>query len=243
MPMKTPIYGEFARYYDQLGWNRFAKITAERLKAFVKFRGTGDETVLDLACGTGELEYLLRKTKLKFTGVDISWQMLTRARQKNKDVEFFHGDITGVRLDRKFDIVVCYFDSVNHLSGITAMKKMFKTARMHLKPGGYFIFDMLTPEGLSHWESIDIRKDDDHYVVVNGHFDEEKIQAEVTIEGFVKSQGEEYVRFCQNVKECTYPLDKVAEALTIAGFDDITVTSFDLEEPVESTSRWYFVVS
>lgn len=241
--MKDPIYGEFARYYDFLGWNRFARVTAERLGNFIKFRGNGNEYVLDLACGTGELEYLLRKTRLNFTGVDISRKMLSEANRKTKGVKYIYGDMKDVRLGRKFDIAVCYFDSVNHLSGITALKRLFKTVKIHLKPGGYFIFDMLTPEGLEQWEAIDIRRDNNYYVVVNGHFDAEKIKAEVTIEGFVKSSDDKYIRICQNVKECSYPLDKVAEALTIAGFDDISVTSFDLDEPIESTSRWYFVVS
>jgi len=236
-------YGEFARYYDMLGWNRFAQICAERLKNFVAFRGAGEETVLDLACGTGELEYRLKRTKLQFTGVDISGKMLAEARRKNKGVKFIHGDITNVRLNRKYDLVVCFFDSVNHLSGITALKRLFKTARMHLKEGGFFLFDMLTPEGLERWEAIDIRKQEDFYVVINGHYDQEKIKAEVTIEGFVKSGRNTYRRFNQKVSECSYTLDKIAEALTIAGFDDISVTSFNNDEPVEETSRWFFVVS
>ena len=83
MNSKTQVYGEFARYYDKLGWNKFSQICAERLKAFVRFRGMGKETVLDLACGTGELEYRLKNSRLEFTGVDISWKMLSSARRKN----------------------------------------------------------------------------------------------------------------------------------------------------------------
>ncbi|MCP4582796.1 MAG: class I SAM-dependent methyltransferase [candidate division Zixibacteria bacterium] len=240
--MTDRIYGEFARYYDLLGWNRFAQFSAERLKNFVAFRGQGKETVLDLACGTGELEYRLKRTKMRFTGIDISWKMLTEARRKNKNVKFIHGDMTNVRLNQKFDIVVCFFDSVNHLSGITAIKRLFKTARMHLNKGGFFIFDMLTPEGLERWEAIDIRREKDYYVTINGHYDQDKIKAEVTIEGFVKSGRSTYQRFNQVVAECSFTLDKVAEALTIAGFDDISVTSFNNDEPIEETSRWFFVV-
>ncbi len=240
--MRLQVYGDFANYYDFLGWNRFARISAERLKNFVKFRGNGGETVLDLACGTGELEYLLADTELKFTGVDISRKMLTEARRKTSGVKYIYGDISDVRLGKKFDLAVCFFDSVNHLSGITAIKKMFKTVKMHLKPGGYFLFDMLTPEGLEQWEAIDIRRDDDHYVIVNGHYDPDKITVDVMIEGFVEKSKDTYTRFCQQIRECSLTLDKVAELLTIAGFDDISVTSFDLEEPIEHTSRWYFVV-
>lgn len=241
--IENQIYGDFGRYYDFLGWNRFSHICAERLKHFVKLRGNGSETVLDLACGTGELEHRLKKSRLKFTGVDISRQMLAQARPKRPDVRFVLGDMTNTRLNRSFDIVVCYFDSVNHLGGITALRKMFKTAKIHLKPGGFFLFDMLTPEGLEKWDSVDIRRGSDYYVSINGHFDPDKVKASVTIEGFVMAKGKTYQRFNQKITERSYSLDKVAESLTIAGFDDISVTSFDLTEPIEHTSRWYFVVS
>lgn len=237
------VYGDFANYYDILGWSNFARFSAERLKSFVIFRGHGNETVLDLACGTGELEYILRRTKLQFTGVDLSRKMLTQARRKNKGVKFCHGDLANVRLNKKFDLVVCFFDSINHLSGISAIKKAFKTARMHLKQGGFFIFDMLSPEGLEKWEAIDIRKQPDYYVTINGHYYPETIRAEVTIEGFVKFGNNSYKRFIQQVKERSLPLDIIAEALTIAGFNEISVTSFDTDEPIEAASRWFFVVS
>jgi len=84
--MKNQVYSEFAQYYDMLGWNKFAHVCAERLKTFVRFRGSGNETVLDLACGTGELEHRLQRTNLKFTGVDLSWQMLSQARRKTNGV-------------------------------------------------------------------------------------------------------------------------------------------------------------
>jgi len=237
------VYGDFANYYDMLGWGNFARLSAERLRNFVTFRGQGNETVLDLACGTGELEYILKRTKLQFTGVDLSWKMLSQARGKNKGMKFHHGDIANIRLNKKFDLVVCFFDSINHLSGISAIKKAFKTARIHLKQGGFFIFDMLSPEGLERWEAIDIRKRPDYYITINGHYDPDKIRAEVAIEGFVKFGNNSYRRFIQRVKECSFPLDVVAEALTIAGFNEISVTSFNTDEPIEAASRWFFVVS
>ena len=240
--MKDQIYSDFARYYDMLGWNRFSHVCAQRLKNFVRFRGDGSETVLDLACGTGELEYRLRQTNLQFTGVDLSWPMLTQARQKNNGVKFIHGDITSVRLNRKYDLVVCFFDSVNHLGGITAVKRLFKTARLHLNQGGCFIFDMLTPDGLGDWEALDIRRKQDYTVIINGYYDAEKIIAEINIEGFIKTGENTYKRFLQKLTERSYTFDKVAGALTNAGFDNISVTSFNPDEPVKSTSRWFFVV-
>ena len=241
--MKNQIYGEFAHHYDLLGWNRFAGICALRLANFVKLRGTGRESVLDLACGTGELEYRLRRTAMSFVGVDISHQMLKEARRKNPGGRFVHGDIASVRLNRKFDIVTCFFDSLNHLSGLTEIKKAFKTTRLHLRDGGFFIFDMLTESGLAGWESVEIRRGPEFYVTVNGHHDAEKARAEVKIEGFVLAAKGRYRRFKQTVAEQAYPFEVISDSLSGAGFKKIAVSSFNSDEPIEKTSRWFFVVS
>jgi SAM-dependent methyltransferase len=247
--MRNSTYEDFANYYDMLGWNRFSKLCAQRLENFVRLRGKGNETVLDLACGTGELEYRLNRTNLRFTGVDISQKMLKQARRKNKNIKFIHGDITSIRLNKHFDLVVCFFDSVNHLSGITTLYKMFKTARIHLRQNGFFLFDMLSPEGLAGWECIDIRRKPDYTLIVNGFYYPEKMMADITIEGFINARRRGstdktmYKRFLQKIYERSYTLDKVAESLTRIGFSKISVSSFDPYEPVKNASRWFFVVS
>jgi len=45
----------------------------------------------------------------------------------------------------------------------------------------------------------------------------------------------------QKIIEHSYTIDRIAESLTLAGFDDISVSSFNSNEPVENTSRWFFV--
>lgn len=240
--MKDQNYTDFAKYYDMLGWNRFSHVCAERLKNFVRFRGIGNESVLDLACGTGELEYKLRNTNLVFTGIDLSMPMLAQARRKNNGVKFIHGDITSIRLKQQYDIVVCFFDSVNHLSGITAVKKLFKTARLHLRKGGYFIFDMLTSDGLSEWEAVDIKRKPNYTVIVNGYYDTDKLAAEISIEGFIKSGKNTYNRFMQKLIERSYDFDTIVESLEKAGFENISVSAFNPDEKIKQTSRWFFVI-
>lgn len=242
MIAKNRGYSDFGRYYDLLGWHRFAHACAVRLENFVRLRGTGTETVLDLACGTGELEYALRKTKLKFVGVDLSRTMLAQARKKNKGVKFIRGDMVSVRLRKRFDIVVCFFDSVNHLLSQKEFAGMLKTARLHLKPGRFLIFDMISPVGLSTWESVHIRRHRDFTVITNGYHDPEAMAAQVTIEGFVRAGRGFFRHFAQVVNERSYPLETVTGLLARSGFKDFSVTAFDIDEPLKRASRWFFVV-
>jgi SAM-dependent methyltransferase len=242
-PQNNFTYGEFADYYDRLGWNLFARECAIRLNTFIRFRGTGREEILDLACGTGELEYLLRHTRLKFTGVDISGKMLVSARKKMPVGLFIKSDIVSVKLDKKFDLVVCFFDSINHLGNYAELTKAFKTARLHLKPGGFFIFDMLSPRGLAEWKFYDIKRKSDYTVITNGIYNEKSITVDITIEGFIQNNKSTYLRFVQKIRERSYPFAKIVDSLSKAGFTNMSVSSFNPDQPAETCSRWFFVVS
>lgn len=236
------VYGEFSRYYDMLGWNIFAKVCAERLEAFFKFRGQTPETVLNLACGTGELEKLLKKTGIKFTGVDASAGMLREARKKCPGAKYIRGDAAEVRLDDKFDLVLFLFDSANHMYSLSHLVRVFKNARRHLKKGGHFIFDINTPAGLKGWEETHIRRDRKYTVITTGTYHDEEMVAEVVIEAFIK-EGRNYKRISQLLTEKAYEAADIFDGLAKSKLDKFVVTSFDPAEEIEDAGRLWFVCS
>ncbi|UCC80813.1 MAG: class I SAM-dependent methyltransferase [Candidatus Zixiibacteriota bacterium] len=236
------VYGDFSRYYDMLGWNLFAGICAERLKEFFKLRGEKPETALNLACGTGELEKLLRKTGIEFTGVDASPGMLREARKKCPEARFVKADAADVRLNRKFDMVLFLFDSANHMYSLPHLSRVFKNSRRHLKKGGYFIFDINTPIGLKAWEETQVRRARNFTVITMGIYNEEEMMAEVIIEAFIK-EGRSYRRMVQLLTEKTYETQDIIEALVKAKLDKIVITSFDPSEEIEDAGRLWFVCS
>src|SRR5207247_6556404 len=74
-------YSRYAPRYDQ----RFARYNAATLStALEMIPGNGERTLLDVACGTGILIQMLqqRRPQLRITGVDITPEMLERARQR-----------------------------------------------------------------------------------------------------------------------------------------------------------------
>jgi ubiquinone/menaquinone biosynthesis C-methylase UbiE len=236
------VYGDFSRYYDMLGWNLFAGICTERLVAFFKLRGEKPETVLNLACGTGELEKSLRKTGIKFTGVDASPGMLREARRKCPEVRFVKADAAEVRLNKKFNMVLFLFDSANHMYSLSHLSRVFKNARRHLKKGGYFIFDINTPAGLKAWEETQVRRARNYTVITMGIYDEEEMTAEVIIEAFI-TEGRSYKRTVQLLTEKTYGTQDIIQALVKAKLDKIVITSFDPSEKIEDSGRLWFVCS
>ena len=74
-------YNEKANTYDRR-WSGYLDKTLTFLQSWAQI--SPSETVLDIACGTGELERLLlqENPQQRITGVDISEEMLTTAKQK-----------------------------------------------------------------------------------------------------------------------------------------------------------------
>jgi SAM-dependent methyltransferase len=52
------------------------------------------------------------------------------------------------RIDRRFDVICCMFDSINHVRRFSDWKKVFASVHRHMSPGGCFIFDINTQRKL-----------------------------------------------------------------------------------------------
>jgi SAM-dependent methyltransferase len=78
--------------------------------------------------------------------VDLSPKMLAIAREKAEagalEIEWLPGDIRNVRLNRKFDVVISMFAVIGYQTNNQNISDTFETARLHLKSGGLFLFDV-----------------------------------------------------------------------------------------------------
>ncbi len=66
-----------------------------------------DNTVLDVACGTGVMIPYYLDRGAHPTGIDLSKKMIEIASNKFKDVEFIWGDVEELN-NRKFDRIIVY---------------------------------------------------------------------------------------------------------------------------------------
>jgi SAM-dependent methyltransferase len=102
-----------------------------------EFAASAPKTLLDLGCGGGHNDYWLKR-RFSITGVDLSEDMLTLARQLNPEVRYLPGDMRSVRLGQTFDIVFIA-DAIDYMLTEDDLRAAFETAYAHLKPDGLFI--------------------------------------------------------------------------------------------------------
>ncbi len=134
------IYDIFNGDVDYESWADFAE------ECFERFLPKKPELVLDLACGTGILTAILAERGYDMTGIDLSPEMLSVAREScHEDVLLLLQDITSFELYGTVGATLCSLDSLNHLTKKGQLEKCFSLVHNYLDPDGIFIFDMNTP--------------------------------------------------------------------------------------------------
>ena len=70
--------------------------------------------------------------------------MLAIAAAKVPGARLVEGDMADFDLGRRFDVVACVFDSINHLLDVASWASLFACVHRHLTDGGLFVFDVNT---------------------------------------------------------------------------------------------------
>ncbi len=122
-----------------------------RVRSRIERYRPGAESLLELGCGTGTMLAGFGDLQ-RLTGIDRSPEMLAIASEKVPGARLVEADITSFELDQHFDVVICVFDTLNHVTSFERWEALFERAHTHLEPGGLFIFDVNTTtklEGLA----------------------------------------------------------------------------------------------
>ena len=138
-------YDPFAQFYDAVMGEPTATVTL--LKTLIQEWHPQAKTVLELACGTGAVLKHLHPP-YEVVGLDLSEGMLEVARRSVPAAPFYQGDMSAFNLPMSFDLILCLFDSINHLTTFARWQSLFQHVDQHLNPQGLFIFDVNTPAKL-----------------------------------------------------------------------------------------------
>ncbi len=122
------FFDEFAPTWDKVN-ERNDQVIAQILDNCKICEGT---RVLDVACGTGILfpDYIERKAKV--TGVDISPEMVKKAKEKFPQAEIICGDAESISFCENFDVIMIY----NAFPHFNEPEKFIHNLAKALKNGG-----------------------------------------------------------------------------------------------------------
>lgn len=140
-------YGELARSYNvALGLPNFGN-TCRAFEYLARRHDIRFESAADLGCGTGLFAcYLAARFGIPVFGVDRSIAMLDIARRACRlpGVCFLKQDIRRLHLPTAVGLATANFDTLNHLTEDSDLRRAFERVGANLRAGGHFFFDLLT---------------------------------------------------------------------------------------------------
>ena len=242
------MYTHMAEVYDRLTHDINYTEWADYLQsAFMKFR-CAPRLILELGCGTGSLAIELSKRGYDMIALDSSVDMLGKAYQKAKDagadILFLNQDMREFELYGTVDAVLCLLDSINYITSMKDLKKVFGLVRNYLNPGGLFIFDTNSPYKLSHVlgnETFYELGDEISWVWQNT-YDSKKRITTFDITFFVKSKNGLYERFDETHRERAYTREEMEGALQSAGLQLLgDYGNLNFSKPAPSEERIFYI--
>jgi glycine/sarcosine N-methyltransferase len=110
--------------------------------------GLSGKRILDIGCATGELSYQLAGAGAEVAGIDLNEDLLAQA-QSNKAhqrVTFQNMNMLDVKdafQNGEFDVVLCFGNTLVHLTSEELIRKLFYGIKHILKPGGLLLLQIL----------------------------------------------------------------------------------------------------
>jgi SAM-dependent methyltransferase len=159
----------YARHYDQIYgrgyfyqlWN---DIESPILRAeLVSIRDAGGFDAIDFACGTGRVTTCVAETFPTVEGIDVSDEMLARARERYPEITFTNVDVTRHEIRRQVDVITAFRFFLNAEDQLRAavLDALYKM----LRPQGVLIasfqWSERSPAGRAHALRKAIRRTDD----------------------------------------------------------------------------------
>jgi len=238
-------YSKFAAFYDQIMGDRTVDI--ERVKRFVARYHPAARSLLELGCGTGAI--LAGMTpELSVAGIDRSDEMLATAARSVPTARLVRADITSFALGTTFDVVICMFDTINHLPSLEHWRAMFDRVHEHLAAGGLFVFDVNTAARLRRlWHGPAFAADFGEHTVIMDVMPGGRGGAGAgelslwTVRIFERITGDEFRLHSETIPELGLPLATIRAALAPI-FDLLEASGLDGKPVSDDADRVFFVL-
>ncbi len=226
------MYNDFAYSYDTLMCDADYDGRTEYLCSLFKKFDRMPTLLLDLACGTGEFSNRFASKGISVIGVDISYDMLSVAREKSaefgNDILYLCQDAAELDLYGTIDGAICCLDSLNHITDYEKFCGAIERVSLFLEKDRLFIFDLNTE--YKHREVLGnntfVIDSDEVYCVWQNEYDG-KNTVNINLDFFVPDD-DAYYRSNESFCERAYTTSELENALKKSGlkieavFNDMT---------------------
>ncbi len=137
--------------------NKLAKVYDSTYQGFIdygmeyKFYATicnefKARTILEIACGSGNLAEPFTNSYEDYLGIDYSRHMLKLAREKYPKGNFMQGDMREISLSKKYEAALITGRSTSYLLSDQDLDRAFSSVSNALKAPALFVFDCIDAE-------------------------------------------------------------------------------------------------
>jgi SAM-dependent methyltransferase len=244
----------WARYYDE----RFAQASVRAAPAIAAYyegtaRGRHDHSLLDVACGTGQLALWFVERGYSVLGIDLSEHVLHHARERAKNyvdvgrARFVVADATSFSVEESFGLATSLGNLVNLLAEVDDVRRCFERVRSVVTEGGTFVFDAVTRKGM--WEgfnSVHVLETEDFLFVLRGIY-HGGTEARSWVSGVARNDDGQWERFQEKKVITLFEPEVILDLLLTTGWSTAwPATVSDLAAPVsdgEAYDRILYVAS
>ena len=238
-------YEELAKVYDPLMADVDRGAWAEYISRFIP----AGASVLECACGTGEMSIRLARMGYDVTATDLSEEMLLVAAQKQREEGLAKAGLRFIRMDmralshhKKVDCVVACCDGVNYLLSRGEVQKFFDSACAVLKPGGRLLFDISSRYKLENVLGSNCFTDNGREVAYLWQNEYDKDTKLIRMElSFFKREGGLYRRFDETHIQRAHSVRELGSWLDLSGFDWKAYGFLTEKEPEKTEERIQFI--
>lgn len=256
-------YNIFLEYYDKIV--RWINSPLDEEVGFLddliqKYNPTERKniSILETACGTGIVAKEFQKLWYTITGLDINKKMLDKAKENIWEENLVLWDMTDFELNKKFDVVLCNYNSICHLLTWQEWQKFFEMTYKHLPPNWILIFDIntlfefenITREFAQFYNFWDdsvclemFKKNGQGELSWTDKRESPVVFYEWLIKIFKKAPDGRYDLITETVRENSFPIHMIKKELKNKRFHIEEILDFHYGEVNHESERVYFVVS
>lgn len=136
------IYENYAEIYEAM-YTTFMNYPIEYAYYHRILKQYNCQSLLEIGCGAGNLAALLLQHPYQYIGMDVSKQMLERAKEKLPDQYFIKSKMQKFSLPNKVDACIFTGRTSSYLNTNKDVQMTLQSIHHNLKPGGIVVFDII----------------------------------------------------------------------------------------------------